>query len=507
MSVFARVFLPLLVAWATTLVWCVERWMTEDFEHCWLVPAIAAFVAWRRRDAWCAAPRAADSHGWWLLGAGLVLHAAGAALTIDSWSAASLGLAVPGACWLALGRARLRGQWPIVWFVLFALPMPIFVRDRVAFALKEFAVQWGASVANVLGADVVRNGAYLQPRGAAGALWVADECGGLRSLLAMCTVAYCLAFFWGGRAWVRRAVLLAAAPLLAVAANIGRIALLCLFARHAGVPFAGGTGHTLANVAEWALVLGALLALDRWLPQGAEASPRAAAPAAAPAPSGARGAADLVRASFVLWAVAPLLLALSLYRPPALAADRAAALPTSVAGYELVPRTAEQEAYFQARLPRWCELLGTRDFVWRYYRDASGAGISLVALFHDTNWKSVHPPRICIEGSDMDVEVDDLVAGPAFAPDAVLGRIVARARSDGRRYVTLSAFGTADWLSGDYAQFTWHHLPRALVRASVSGFLLRAEAEVRAGEDEAAAEARCRRFLEALLGPARELLR
>jgi hypothetical protein len=119
----------------------------------------------------------------------------------------------------------------------------------------------------------------------------------------------------------------------------------------------------------------------------------------------------------------------------------------------------------------------------------------------------VHPPRICIEGSDMDIEVDDLVAARMLGADAVLGRIVARARRGGVRYVTLSVFGTADWLSGDYWQFTWHHLPRALLRANVSGFQLRAESPVLPGEGVAPAEARCRAFLEALIPAARERLR
>ena len=61
----------------------------------------------------------------------LLLHAAGAALMVDSWSAASLVLAVPGAAWLALGRARLAGLWPALWLVLFAVPTPIYVEGRL----------------------------------------------------------------------------------------------------------------------------------------------------------------------------------------------------------------------------------------------------------------------------------------------------------------------------------------------------------------------------------------
>ena len=70
MRPFLLVFLPLLVAYATALWWCVERWSsaTQYFEHCWLVPCIGAFVLWLRRSSWSQRPAAVDRRGLWLLG-------------------------------------------------------------------------------------------------------------------------------------------------------------------------------------------------------------------------------------------------------------------------------------------------------------------------------------------------------------------------------------------------------------------------------------------------------
>jgi exosortase len=495
--------LPLFVAYATTLQWCVDRWNapTEYFAHCWLVPVIGAVVVWWRRRDWRQRPAAIDPRGWWLLGPGLLLHLAGALLMVDSWSAMSLVLTVPGAAWLALGRHRLHGLWPVVWLVLFAVPLPMYVEGRLAFVLKEFAVQGGAALANLFGADVLRLGDRLQPRGIDGALYVADACGGLRSLLAMLTMAYCLACFVGAASVWRRLLLLVAAPLLAIAANTLRIAVLCLFARAFGVPFAEGTGHTLANIAEWVALVLALLGLDGLTGRWFQARPQAPPPPLL-VPGGHRG-----RTLLLLALLAVPLLWWSLHRPFAGAGARAQQLPDQVAGFALVPRDATEEAQFQQNLPRWRELLGTGDFVWRRYRDQAGNWINLVALFHDNNWKSVHPPRICIEGSNMDIVVDDLVPASWLGADVELGRILARSRADGWRYLTLSAFGTADWVAGDYWDFTWHHLPRALVRAKMAGFLLRVESPVGRAEEPAAAQARCEGFLRDLLPKAQELLR
>ncbi len=506
MRAFLLVFAPLLLAYLTALQWCVDRWNapTQYYEHCWLVPAIGAFVVWRRRPVWSKSVASVDRRGLWLLAPALCMHFVGAALMIDSLSATSLALAVPGAAWFALGRARLAGLWPVLWLSLFLVPAPIVVEGWTAFVLKDFAVGGGAGLAGLLGADLERRGSELVLRGG-GSLYVADACGGLRSLLAMVTISYCLAFFVGAASWRRRAGLLALALPVAVGANIVRIAGLCLMAQWFGVPFAEGTGHTIANVVEWAAAVAALVAIDALLSRGAPPPPRPVSGAVAPA-AGPR-APSLARAGAVLWLLAVPLLWLSLYRPGGSDAHRAERVPDVVGGYAVVPRTPAEEADFQRHLPRWRELLGTADFAWRRYRDEQGARINLVATFHDTNWKSVHAPRICIEGSNMDIELDDLRPLEGVAGGSSVSRIVARSRDDGWRYLTLSLFGTRSWASGSYSEFALHHMPLALLRNNESGFLLRVETPVARGEDLAAAERRCAEFLRELVPACRELLR
>ncbi|MGK0154664.1 MAG: exosortase [Neolewinella sp.] len=507
------VFLPLLVAYVTALLWCTDRWNapTEYFTHCWLLPFLGAFVVWSRRKKWQAQPRVTDLRGLWLLVPGLVLHFVGAGLMIDSWSASSIALTLPGAAWLALGTKRLRGLWPVLFLVLFAIPMPIYVEGRMAFVLKEIAVEGGSWLANLVGADIVRDGDRLLPQGIEGSLFVAEACGGLRSLLAMLTLAYCLVFFTGPPSFARRALLLLVAAPLAVAANVTRIAALCLLARWFGVPFAEGTGHSIANIVEWTALLVTMVSVDGLLARRLGKSVKASEPAIGELAPAMPAATSLRRPAIVLWLLAVPLLWLSSYRPFSDRSGRAEQIPTTIAGYKMEPRTAAQQQVFEEGLPRFRELLGTGDFVWRRYRDSEQHLINVVALFHDTNWKSVHPPRICIEGSDMMIVQDDLVDAAwldeVVGSRTVVSRIVAKQRSNGWRFVTLSMFGTKSWASGDYWDFTMHHLPRALLRQNESGFLLRVESLIYAGEDVSHAQARCREFLKQLMPAARRLVR
>lgn len=200
---------------------------------------------------------------------------------------------------------------------------------------------------------------------------------------------------------------------------------------------------------------------------------------------------------WVLWVAAPLLLALDLVRPFTESRGLARTLPESLAGYTL--------AVDRQLTARQTELLGTEDAAWRTYEDGEGNRIFMVAVFHEENWKSVHPPRICIEGSDMTIEAEDTSPLPLDTGAAVAGRILAKSRARDLDYVSLYVYGAPGLLTPSYFEFFWHHAPLALFRRATSGFLLRVETYVGEG-GPAAAEERCRRFLGKLVPAAQGLI-
>ncbi len=270
MRLLLMIFLPLVIAYGDILKWLWDRWIGAGsyYSHGPLLPLLAAFVIYTRRDQIQALPRRVDPRAWWLLGCGLLLRLVGAAVTVDSLSAASLTLTLCGAVWLALGAVRLRALLPVLLLLLFATPPPLDFTNQIAVEMKEFAIGASLSLGNALGLGAVRNGADLFVPPQTGALEVADACGGLRSLVALTTLGYVLAFFFGGDSIKRRVVLLVAAVPVALLMNILRIVGLCFVARTWGVEFAGRGGHTIMNIAEWVLDLLVLLAIDfgidRW---------------------------------------------------------------------------------------------------------------------------------------------------------------------------------------------------------------------------------------------------
>ena len=84
-----------------------------------------------------------------------------------------------------------------------------------------------------------------------------------------------------------------------------------------------------------------------------------------------------------LWLVAPWLLLLSAFPPQVESRDRARFLPRHIGRFVYAQDhliTADQRA-----------MLGTDDARTLEYRAGPGQVVYLTKVFHDANWKSVHP--------------------------------------------------------------------------------------------------------------------
>ena len=123
----------------------------------------------------------------------------------------------------------------------------------------------------------------------------------------------------------------------------------------------------------------------------------------------------LVVHGIALWCVAPFLLWLTLYRPFTASADLAARVPALIAGFSQVETFELSGDYLRQ--------LGTADAAWRRYRGQDGRDVFVVVVFHESNWKSVHPPHICLQGSNMEIVPDDREEIPLADGPQEVGRL------------------------------------------------------------------------------------
>ena len=214
----------LAVLYAPTLVWLWERWTLSVWHHAHgllIPPVVGYFVAQELRQL-RAAPAQASAWGFVILVPALALQALDAGMHTELLAAATIPFVLIGLSLLGLGSTRTKAILIPLLFLAFALPIPLALTEQIHWQLRLIVTSATATLLPYIGIPVYVEGTTLHM--AQGALQVADACSGFSTLYASAAVA-CLTAY-SAQSSARRAVVLAAAAPLAIAANVLRVAVL-----------------------------------------------------------------------------------------------------------------------------------------------------------------------------------------------------------------------------------------------------------------------------------------
>jgi exosortase len=217
----AWVFSLLVLCYLPVLIMLVRQWNNdEDMGHGFFVPAVAGFIAWKRRSELFDRPLAMN---WWGLG-------------LMAWAAVQLLFATLGAelflartafvfsvigCVLFLGGMRAIQILALPLFMLFFMvPLPAIIYNQITFPLQLLASQVAERVLSLLGIVVLREGNILELPSQR--LSVVEACSGIRSLLSLSFLSLVYAYFFDSKVWMRPVLLLSTIP-IAIIANAGRV--------------------------------------------------------------------------------------------------------------------------------------------------------------------------------------------------------------------------------------------------------------------------------------------
>lgn len=241
-----------------TLRWLVASWLGNPYySHGFLIPPLAAFLAWRRRDV--VMNPAPSNAGLVLLAGGLLAHLASLPWRLHVLSALGLIVALAGLVWTFWGTTALRRlAFPLALLVAM-VPLPWV--ERVSPPLEALVAQYATLGVQALGVAARNLGAQVFL--ADTAFVVGAPCSGVRSLVALLTLAALLSYVVDGPGWARMALFLTAAP-IALLANLVRVSSLFWVADRFGAEAGLRYYHDLSSPMLFLLAF-ALLIATTWL--------------------------------------------------------------------------------------------------------------------------------------------------------------------------------------------------------------------------------------------------
>ena len=232
----------LVLAYLPILGKMANQWSNDDdMSHGFFVPAVAAYIAWSRKDELLATEVKPSYWGLALLAWSVVqmtLGILGAELFLQR-------SAFVGSVW---GAVLFLGGWPFIRALALPLlmlplmvPIPAVIYNQITFPLQLFASSVAEHALSLLGIPVLRDGNVLEL--ANQKLSVVEACSGIRSLMSLTFLSLVYGYLSEKRLWVRWSIFLASIP-IAVAANAFRVSATGVLSEY-NPDLAQGFFHTL----------------------------------------------------------------------------------------------------------------------------------------------------------------------------------------------------------------------------------------------------------------------
>jgi exosortase len=220
-SVLCVVALAACFVWSywTNLMDLWRVWMRSDeYSSGLLVPVLAGYVLWLRRDS-----LRQVRIRWSVLGlVGLIVAQAfrlfGLICMYRSAERLSVVMSI-GSCVLLLGgRALFKKTFTVLLFLLLMLPWPMRLQNRIALPLQGYATDSAMFCLETLGYDVISEGTVIHIGDTSVA--VAEACNGLRMVTAFFVIAGLVALIARRPTWEKVAVCLSSLPIALVCNTI-----------------------------------------------------------------------------------------------------------------------------------------------------------------------------------------------------------------------------------------------------------------------------------------------
>lgn len=242
----------------------VDWYQDANYSHGFLVPLIAGYFVYERRDELRAIQVVPSLAGLAVILVAFMQLIVGSVGVEYFTQRSSLVVLIAGMVLFFLGSEVFKTIRLPIFYLLFMVPLPYIIYDAMAFPLKQFVSWASVGFMKLIGIAVIRDGNIIMFPSIT--LEVADACSGIRSLLSILALSVAYASFLqisNSKRWV----IILSSLLIAIATNAMRVIITGILANHSGAAAAQGFFHEFAGMSVFALAMAMLLAVG-WLVRG-----------------------------------------------------------------------------------------------------------------------------------------------------------------------------------------------------------------------------------------------
>lgn len=262
-AVIAVASAALLAVYTPVLAGMAVEWGTfPSLSHGFAVPLISGYLVWRRRELIGVEPLGSANVGLVVFVVALGIFQAGSLSGEAFFSRVSFPLALLGIT-LFLAGPRVTGHvWPAIAYLLFMIPVPYLTLKAVTDQSRLLEARATAKALRWLGVPMIQEGVMLHLPSVT--LEVADDCSGVRVIVALLALGTAYALVRTRPTWIRVTLALAAGP-LGLISNIFRLVLTALGVYHLGPITLTSTFHRSSGTMVFLTSIVLLVGVDRFL--------------------------------------------------------------------------------------------------------------------------------------------------------------------------------------------------------------------------------------------------
>lgn len=240
------ILLPFVFLYSHTIQKLVQNWSEDDnFSHGFLIPFIAAYMIWQKKEKLSTRDIVPSTLGLFVLFMAMAMHIVGNIGAELFTMRLSIVITIFGVSIFIAGWKWTKEISIPILYLLFMIPIPAIIWNKIAFPLQLFAATLSTGVIQVLGITVLREGNILHLTNTT--LEVVDACSGLRSLTSLLALSAAFAYLLPLKNLNKWVLFFSAIP-IAVGVNILRLTVTALMAIYIGPETAHGFLHDMSGM-------------------------------------------------------------------------------------------------------------------------------------------------------------------------------------------------------------------------------------------------------------------